>query len=201
MVVLTSSPLFSAAVYAAALTAVAGFIGSWVGAQLALSSFKQQRAFDKQLDWYERADKSLQEMIEKIEIALTFQEEQGIPAADLKGNWIAVQGAHLRIDRIASQAPLFASPVATKQISSAAALVQMVADKTEAFDPPSIKEGKKRVEALELIDTLPDKLRKMQKPLTIEARRHLGFDTGGFGATRKWSASVFQRLASLFHRG
>jgi hypothetical protein len=80
-----SSPLFSPAVYAAALTAAAGFLGSWVGAQLALLSFKRQRAFDKQLDWYERADKSLQELIEKIEIALTFQDEKGTPAADLRG--------------------------------------------------------------------------------------------------------------------
>jgi hypothetical protein len=138
-----SSPLFSPAVYAAALTAAAGFLGSWVGAQLALLSFKRQRAFDKQLDWYERADKSLQELIEKIEIALTFQDEKGTPAADLRGNWSAVQGAHLQIDRIASQAALFASPGATKQISSAATLVQTVANKTEAFDPPYIKEAKK----------------------------------------------------------
>jgi hypothetical protein len=68
-------------------------IGSWVGAHLALSGFKQQRAFDKQLEWYEQANKSLQEMIEKIDIALTFQREKGTPEANLKGNWSAVQGA------------------------------------------------------------------------------------------------------------
>jgi hypothetical protein len=185
-------------VYAAALTAAAGFIGSWVGARLALSSFKQQRAFDKQLDWYERADESLQEVIEKIEVALTFQEQKGTPAAHLKGNWGAVQSAHLRIDRIASQAALFASPDASEQISSAAMLVQEVADKTEAFDPLDIKEGKKRDEALELIGSLPDQLREMQKQLIIEARRHLGFDTGGFLVdslveARNWFKSVFQR--------
>jgi TPR repeat protein len=203
MVVLNSS---SAAVYAAAVTAAAGFIGSWIGAQLALSSFKRQRAFDKQLDWYERADRYLQEMIEKIDIALTFQEQPGIPAADLKGHWAAVQGAHLKIDRIGSQGAFFASAVAAEQISSAADLVQKVADKTEAFDPPFIKDGKNRDEALKLIATLPNKLRKMEKPLIVEARRHLGFDTGGFLVDSlvvlwKWSASVFQRLASLFHRG
>jgi hypothetical protein len=185
-----------AAVYAAALTAAAGFIGSWFGAQLALSGFKQQRAFDKQLDWYERADKSLQEMIEKIEIVLTFQEE----GRSSEGNWSAVQGAQLQIDRIASQAALFASSDANRQISSAAAAVQRVADETAAFDPPRIKK-EKRDEALELIGDLPDELRKMQKPLIIEARRHLGFDTRGFVVdnlveARKWFASVFRRFAS-----
>jgi TPR repeat protein len=193
-----------AAVYAAALTAAAGFIGSWIGAQLALSNFKKQRAFDKQLDWYEKADERLQDLIEKIEIALTYQEEQGIPAANRTANWEDVQGAHLHIDRIASQAALFASPIATRLISTAAALVQTVADKTEAFDPPIIKDEKKKSEALKLIDTLPDKLRKTERQLIIEARRHLGFDAGGFlldnlVVARKWPASVLQRLTS--HRG
>jgi hypothetical protein len=160
-------------------------IGSWVGAHLALSGFKQQRAFDKQLEWYEQANKSLQEMIEKIDIALTFQREKGTPEANLKGNWSAVQGAHLEVDRIASRAALFASPDAARQISSAAVLVQNVANETEAFDPPSIKDSKKREEAIKRIEPLPEKLTKMQKQLIIEARRHLGFDTRGIPLLRR----------------
>jgi hypothetical protein len=188
-------------VYAAVVTAVAGFIGSWIGAQLALSSFKRQRAFDKQLDWYGRADKCLQKLTEKIEIALTFQEQKGTPDADLKRHWSAVQGAQLKLDRTASRAALFASPLAASTISSAAELVQRVADKTEVFDPPCIEDRTKKEEALELIGTLPDKLRKLQKPLIVEAKHHLGFDSRGFVVdklvvVRKWSASAFQRLAT-----
>src|SRR5882762_935006 len=36
----------------ALLTGVLGFVGSWIGAQVALTNFKKQRAFDKQLEWY-----------------------------------------------------------------------------------------------------------------------------------------------------
>jgi hypothetical protein len=166
--------------YVAILTGLLGFLGSWIGAHLALSSFKRQRAFDKQLDLYEQADKSLQEMSEKIYIALTFQEEEGTPVTDLKGHWSTVQGAQLQIDRIASRAALVASPLAIKIISSAAALVQKIANETEAFDPPCIKEPARRDAAIKRIETLPDKLNKMQKQLNAEARRHLGFDSRGW---------------------
>ena len=80
----------------------------------------------------------------------------------------------MQIDRIASQAPLFASPVAIGQISSAATIVQKIGNETEAFDPPSIKDSNKREEAIKRIETLPDKLSKMQRQLINEARRHLG---------------------------
>jgi hypothetical protein len=33
--------------YVAVLTGLLGFLGSWIGAQIALQSFKRQRAFDK----------------------------------------------------------------------------------------------------------------------------------------------------------
>jgi hypothetical protein len=93
-----AAPTWSAAVFAAVVTAAAGFVGSWLGAQLALSSFKQQRAFDKRLDWYDRAEKSLQKMITKIDIALTFQGEPGTPEDHLKKIWRDVQGAQLKIE-------------------------------------------------------------------------------------------------------
>jgi hypothetical protein len=150
--------------YAAALTAVAGFLGSLFGAQIALLNFKSQRAFDKQLDWYERADKAFHDMIESIEIATTFQEEEKTPAEQLNRAWVSVQRAHLHIDRVAEQAPLFASSVAAAQALSVAALVQAVADDSEAFDPLQIKSHKQRVEVLELINNLPDQLRNARKP-------------------------------------
>ena len=33
-------------------TALAALFGAWAGAQFALTRFKQERAFDAQLDWY-----------------------------------------------------------------------------------------------------------------------------------------------------
>jgi hypothetical protein len=176
MVVLQLSTASYVPLYAAAFTAVAGFLGSLFGAQIALLNFKSQRAFDKQLDWYERADKALHDMIESIEIAITFQEEENTPAEQLNRAWVSVQRAHLHIDRIAEQAPLFASSTAAAQASSVAALVQSVADDSEAFDPLQIKPPKRRAEVLDLINDLPDQLRNARKPLIAEARRHLGFE-------------------------
>jgi hypothetical protein len=33
---------------------IAAFLGSWFGAAVALAQFKEERAFERQLDWYER---------------------------------------------------------------------------------------------------------------------------------------------------
>jgi hypothetical protein len=58
-------------IYVALLTGMLGFLGSWMGAHIALLNFKRQRAFDKQLDWYERAVSAIHSMAEKIQIAYT----------------------------------------------------------------------------------------------------------------------------------
>jgi hypothetical protein len=92
----------------------------------------------------------------------------------------------LQVNRIAEQAPLFASTAAVNQVSSIAELVQSVANKTDAFDPPLNDENKVR-SAIKLIEDLPDKLRRKRKPLMLEARRHLGIDSG----------SLLSRLSSI----
>jgi hypothetical protein len=146
---------------------------------LALTSFKLERAFDKRLDWYERTDKAVLNLIEKIEIATTFQEEKGTSDQQLKRAWNRVQGAHLELGRVAGQGPLYGSRSAARQIARIEKLVQDVADKSEAFDPPKILVGEKR-RALESIYSLPDKLGQARKPLMAEARRHLGLDSASF---------------------
>jgi hypothetical protein len=161
--------------FVAAFTAVAGFVGSWIGAQLALSSFKQERAFDKRLDWYERADKAVHDLTQAIEVASTFQEEVDTPPDQLNRAWISVQRAHLQLGLVAEQGPLFGSQVAADRVARIDKLVQGVANESEAFDPPKIKAREKQM-ALEKIYELPEKLRQERKPLTAEARRHLGLD-------------------------
>jgi hypothetical protein len=169
--------------YVAIFTAGAGFVGSWIGAKLALGGFKQQRAFDKQLDWYERTDKAMHDLIQAIEIAGTFQKEHGTPADRLNRAWISVQRAHLRLGLVAEQGPLFGSRAAADQVARVDKLVQDAANESEAFDPPKIKARGKQ-EVLKLVYDLPEKLRRARKPLTAEARRHLGLD----------SRSLFQRV-------
>jgi len=50
---------------------VAAFLGSAIGAIAALSRFKRERAFDRQLDWYERMIRALHDMALRIDIAVT----------------------------------------------------------------------------------------------------------------------------------
>jgi hypothetical protein len=152
---------------------VAAFLGSWFGAYTALARFKRERAFDRQIDWYERMTRSLREMAERIEIALTFQDEGGHDASYLTRLWREVQVAHLALDRCAQEAALYASEMAIRTAESIADCVQDVADTTDAFDPRAgpIELG---VRKLAQIRALPEKLYLSAKPLAVEARRHLG---------------------------
>jgi hypothetical protein len=101
--------------YVAVLTGLLGFVGSWIGAQVALINFKRQRAFDKQLDWYERAVIAIHAVAEKIQIAST-SERNNEPAEKRNEQWRDVQMAHRVIDRVGLEAPLYATDKAASQI-------------------------------------------------------------------------------------
>ncbi len=156
------------ATIAAAL--IAAFLGSWFGSLASSAQFRRERAFDRQVNWYERVIRALHDMAQKIEIAITFQAEGG---GDLPALWSAVQQAHLVIDTLAQEAPLYGSSTAARAAEKIAGVVQDVADKTEAFEPQVIPDAAKN-EALERIGELPERLRKAARPLAKEARRHLG---------------------------
>jgi len=151
---------------------IASLIGAWVGANFALSRFKKERAFDRQLDWYERVIRSLHDLAQKIEIAVTFQREATEPQS-VMGCWRNVQHCHLVLDSIAVEADLYGSSNAAKMTSQIVADVQELANATEAFDPSSWEEDAAE-DLLNLVEDLPDKLRTAAKPLADEARRHLG---------------------------
>lgn len=151
----------------------ASLIGSWFGANLALLRFKKERAFDRQLDWYERSIRSLHDMAQKIEIAVTFQREPKTPHEQLTRCWRDVQHCHLVLDTVAVEADLYGSTNAAQMTSKIAAKVQDVANATEAFDPESWKQDETE-DVLNLIEQLPKRLTTAAKPLAHEARRHLG---------------------------
>jgi hypothetical protein len=154
-----------------------GFIGSWMGAQIALLSFKRQRAFDKQLDWYERAAGAIHSMRDKIQIAYTFEKEKTEPDT-LKGLWQSVQGAHVDLDRLALESALYADDKTITLMTAIAEKVQQVANKTEAFDPPRIKSDKNKL--LEEIFNLSTYLQDESKPLLQQGRIHLEIDRQPF---------------------
>jgi hypothetical protein len=85
--------------------------------------------------------------------------------------WQKVQRGHIELERLVSEAPLYASREAAKRSDRISGDIQKVADETEAFDPVNHKLTE---EKMELILGLTEKLRRAAKPLAIEARRHLG---------------------------
>jgi hypothetical protein len=152
---------------------VAAFLGSWFGALTALSRFKRERAFEKQLAWYEQMINALDYMAERIEIASTFQEDEKASAESRGEQWEKVQIAHIRLEGAINQALLYGSAEAAKNCARISKFVQEVADKTEAFDLANHPEV---IAKLDMIDELAPKLRRAGKPLAEEARRHLGIE-------------------------
>jgi hypothetical protein len=158
----------AATIYAAL---IAAFLGSWIGAIVALSRFKKERAFDKQLAWYERTIRAMYHLAERIEIASTFQSDKAARPAVRKEKWCEVQDAHVDLDAAVNEARLFGSNEAARNCARICKSVQEVADETEAFDLPN---HRRIVAKLPLIDDLAGKLQAAAKPLSEEARRHLG---------------------------
>lgn len=152
-----------------------GFLGSWIGARIALSGFRRQRAFDKRLDWYERAAKSLRHLAQRIEVAMTFQREEDVDPEFLKKLWRQIQSAHLDLDEVVYEAGFYGSAAAIALMNKIGHAVQGVADSSEAFDPDAIGEDV-RDAALEKVEGLIARLRKAHAPLVAEGRRHLGLD-------------------------
>ena len=150
---------------------IAASLGSWAGAQVALSRFKRERAFDRQLDWYERMIRALHHMALRIDVAVTFKDDPKTSREDLNEAWDKVQRAHVELETFASEAPLYGSQDAAERAKSISERVQKIADKTEAFDPVNHKVTKRQ---MQLIVALADALREESKPLALEARTHLG---------------------------
>jgi len=151
---------------------IAAFIGSWFGANQALARFKKERAFDRQLEWYERYIRALHDMAQKIVIATTFEEENGDIEHRIRC-WRAVQGAHLVLSALTNEAKLFGSAEAISEALRIMKRVDDIADKTDAFDP---KDAKKH---LEIIYSLSEKLDKSAIPIAEKAREHLGIGSTG----------------------
>jgi hypothetical protein len=129
---------------------------------------------EKQVQWFERAFKSIRLLAEKIQIASTF-EENNADAGKLAELWQRVQSAQLRLDEAAEESHIYATEPAKKQVIKIAKEVQRVANKTQAFDPPLIPK-KKREGALEEIYELSVYLQDELPSFAVEARR--SFDPG-----------------------
>jgi TIR domain len=145
--------------------------GSGIGEIVAVSDIKRDRAFDRQLAWYEKMIAALHHLAERIEIASTFQEDNKSSHELLAEQWEKVQIAHIQLEESANMAGLYGSAEAVRNCARISKVVQKVAEETEAFDLANHPEA---VAKLELIDALPPKLREAAKPLAKDVRRLLG---------------------------
>lgn len=134
-------------------------------------TFQRERAFDRQLDWYERMIRALHDMALRIDIAVTLKDDPITSREVLAEVWQKVQTCHIELEKLVSEAPLYASTEAANRSDRISGDVQKVADGTEAFDPVN---HRLTDEQMELIVGLTEKLRRAAKPLAVEARRHLG---------------------------
>jgi hypothetical protein len=65
-----------------ALTAIVGStFGGWLGTQWALTSYRKTKAFDRQLEWYERMARMLQRIGVRLEMALSYLEKNETASA------------------------------------------------------------------------------------------------------------------------
>jgi len=158
---------------AAVVSLISGFLGAWLASAIALSRFRKERAFDRQLDWYEKMVRALYDMAQRIEIALTFQGEPQTEIDHLRNVWRDVQKAHLALEKLSQEAALYGSDDARQKAKAIIKKVQDVADETGAFDPPSV-DDKTIDDVVTRIEKLPEHLRKAAEPIATEARKHLG---------------------------
>jgi hypothetical protein len=106
-----------------------------------------------------------------FDIAVTFKDDPTTSPKLLTRVWTEVQDAHIDLEAVANEAPLYGSQDAANLAANISDEIQEVADKTEAFDPVNHKLSKRRIQR---IAKLADKLRQRSKPLALEARTHLG---------------------------
>lgn len=81
--------------------------GAWFGATLALNRFRRERAFERQLDWYERVSRSLMEVSRLItSVTIAGEREDDNEAARF---WEEAKPSWKRLFEIQAEAPLYAS--------------------------------------------------------------------------------------------
>lgn len=150
-----------------------GTAGAWIGAQIALSRFKRERAFDRRLDWYERMIRFLLDMAAKVSIAVTI--EDGISRGeDSEGNrpgiWVPVQLAHVELKKMSLEGEMYATTAAVGELRATVKAVQDVANQTKAFHERFAHQH------LDKIDPLIYRLREAASVLAREGRTHLGLE-------------------------
>jgi hypothetical protein len=152
---------------------ITAFIGSWFGALAALARFRKERAFDRQLDWYERTIRSIHALSEAVSTAMLFQDEQ--PGTF---DWGNVHQSHLGTLRAINEAELYGSELAKKYAYDALDLIQSASALSNYYEPRAIIDDAAREAAYAQLRGLPSAVMNIARPLAVEARVHMGISVG-----------------------
>jgi hypothetical protein len=152
---------------------VTAFIGSWFGALAALARFRKERAFDRQLDWYERTIRSIYALSEAVSTAMLFEDEQ--PGTF---DWGNVHQAHLGTLRAINEAELYGSELAKRHSYQVLGLIQRASADSNYYEPRSMMDEAARESAYARLRGLPLEIMEIARPLAAEARVHMGISAG-----------------------
>lgn len=156
---------------AATVTAalIAAFMGSLAGAWTALNRFRRERAFDRQLDWYDKGVLSINGLSESLSVALNFEQE----GRGNDGLWSNVQYKHLEVLRFANEAPIYGTAAAVAAAEAARDRANEGASISNIYEPRMLPDTA-RAEALKALRSYPATFDNAVLRLAAEARRHLG---------------------------
>ncbi|KFG68690.1 hypothetical protein [Microvirga sp. BSC39] len=160
---------------------IAAFIGSYRGSMHAVRSYREQKAFDNQLDWYIRMLRSVRALNERIQSAFIWKDE----GRDDPHWWSLVQIAHEEFERTAWEASLYGSKTARAAVDECFRKVRATQQASWTFDPYGMKTLPWSEEsdldaalktAYKAMRDLPPDLDTSVRPIITEARKHLGLE-------------------------
>ena len=117
---------------------VAAYLGSWRGAKTALSRFKQERAFDKRLDWYEGVARALADLKLSIEIARTFEEDPEEPIDAKLREWGKTQQKYIELIKVEGVSALYAPEDIRQVLEKLRERCDEIADRSNGWHPPEM---------------------------------------------------------------
>jgi hypothetical protein len=148
----------------------AAYFGSWSGARAALTRFKQERAFDTRLRWYEDVARTLADFKLSIEVARTFEEDPREPVDAKLREWGKTQAKYMELVRVEGVSLLYAPPDVGRALLELRERCDEIADESNGWDPPELHRH---------MDALNNLIERIDSAMLLHARtvrRELNFE-------------------------
>ena len=156
--------------FAALLPALTALIGAWAGAKAGLYKQRRERAFERQLSWYEKLHAFMKDTLNKLIVAIDY-ERAGADWSLRAAAWEAVTASEHAFGEISVDAELYApnkSIAVIRNVHEKLALADSILDAAEQRTLPP-----------ETLEALVDSAQTLRKAIIIVAadvRGHLGLE-------------------------